>query len=313
MADDPKNGDRYSGPKSVLFNWNDLVYFLELARQRNLSGAARRLHVDHTTVSRRIRELENALNVKLFSRTRQGFNLTDAGVKLLDYAEAIESKTQSISTVIGHFDEEAKGIVRVATMEALGSLYLAPAITEFNRRNPYITIELVTAAHWINLSKREADILLSFPAPTGRRLNVTKIGEFRLWLYASPTYLKDHGEPQKVEDLKDHRFIDYIDDQVQIDAVRWLSDAVGEVTPSFRSSSLIAQFMSASSDGGIAMLPTFVATHDKNLSRVLPDKISVKRDIWLTVHEDLLHLARVNTVAAFFRDLIARDQPFLNG
>jgi len=312
VSDDHKSGAPRARRQSASFNWNDLTYFLELGRQRNLSGAARRLGVDHTTVSRRIRVLENALNVKLFSRTRQGFSLTDSGLKLLAYAEEIESNALSVSHVIGHFDEDASGVVRVATMEALGSLYLAPRIHEFNTRYPSITIELVTAARWINLSKREADILISFPPPSGRRLNVRKIGEFGLWLYAAPEYLKKYGEPQTIDDLKNHSMIDYIDDLVQIDTVRWLSDAIGETDTRFRSTSLIAQFMSTSAGVGIAMLPSFVAMHDKQLRRILPHQVLVKRDFWLTIHEDLLHLARVKAVATFLRDLIARDQPFLN-
>src|SRR3546814_7319434 len=93
-------------------------------------------------------------------------------------------------------------------MEALGSLYLAPNLKTFKDQYPAITIELVTAAHWINLSKREADILISFPRPSGKRLSVNKVGEFQLRLYASRDYLDAYGEPQTVEDLLKHRSVD---------------------------------------------------------------------------------------------------------
>ena len=168
------------------------------------------------------------------------------------------------------------------------------------REQPSVRIELVTASHWINLSKREADILISFPKPQGRRISVRKIGEFALHLYATPGYLKKIGIPKTIDDLKQHRLIDYIDELVQISAVRWLSDMIHEPPADFRSTSLVAQYHATAADLGIAMLPTFVAGRDKRLVRVLENDVVVKRDFWLTVHQDLLHLVKVLLLGFLF-------------
>lgn len=293
--------------KRHLFNWNDLVFFIEVSRQKSLAGAARRLSVDHSTVGRRIRELESALNVKLFDRTRGGFELTDQGLKLRLQVESMEGIAYKIGRNIGVGTETTSGVVRVASMEAIGSLYLAPRFQKFNETNPGITIELVTAPNWINLSKREADILISFPPPRGRKLNVEKIGEFSLWLYASDEYLSRYGAPSTVEELHDHRMIDYIDDLIEIDAVRWLSDAIGELPTAFRSTSLIAQFMATSAASGISMLPTFVAGRDPNLKALLTDQVQEMRDIWMTVHQDHMYVQRIKEVAQFLRTIIQED------
>ena len=119
--------------------------------------------------------------------------------------------------------------------------------------------------------------------------------------------------PESIDDLKAHRLIDYIDELVQISAVRWLSDMIQEPTAEFRSTSLVAQYQAAAGGLGIAMLPTFVACRDKNLVRVLGDRVVVKRDFWLTVHQDLLHLVRVRQVLAFLTKLIEEDREFLLG
>ena len=111
-------------------------------------------------------------------------------------------------------------------MEAFGSLYLSPRLAELYQRHPSVRVELVTASHWVNLSKREADVLISFPKPRGHRITAEKIGEFSLFLYASQDYIARYGMPRTVDDLKDHRFIDYIDELVVIPAVRWLSDVL---------------------------------------------------------------------------------------
>ena len=294
-----------------MFNWNDLVYFLAVERQGNLAGAAERLHADHATVSRRIRELEQALNCKLFNRTRSGFSLTDAGQRLLEYAEAIESNIHEIDHSVGQTAHELAGNVRVATMEGLGSLYLARHLVEFRKLFPAVDVELVTSPAIINLTKREADISISFLRPGGRRVSARKIGEFKLFLYASTDYLKATGTPKAVDDLSNHRFADYIDDLVQIDEVRWLHEISRSAPVAFRSSSLIAQYQFAAAGGGIAMLPTFVGVRDAKLVRVLPDKISVTRDIWIGVHEDQDHIRRICALSKYLTSLIKSDQRFL--
>ncbi len=300
-------------PGSARLDWNDLAVFLALTRHRNLSETARFLGVNHTTIGRRIRALESQLNQRLFERSRLGFLLTEAGHNLLQHAEGMEEHAHSIAVEFSETRAAPGGIVRLATMEALGSLYLAPRMARLYEEQPSVRIELVTASHWINLSKREADLLISFPKPQGRRIEVKKIGEFALHLYATPGYLKERGVPKTIDDLKHHRLIDYIDELVQISAVRWLSDVIHEPPADFRSTSLVAQYNAAAAGLGVAMLPTFVAGNDKRLVRVLERQVVVKRDFWLTVHQDLLHLVRVREVMAFLTKLIEDDRTFLLG
>jgi DNA-binding transcriptional LysR family regulator len=295
------------------FSWNDIAVFLALARHRSLTGAARELAVNHSTIGRRMRVLEIALDCKLFERTRSGFLLTDAGHRLLKEAEGAEAFIANIASAFGSEASRVSGTVRVATMEALGSLFLAPRFIELYERHPSVRVELVTASHWINLSKREADVLVSFPKPGGHRIASRKIGEFALFLYASQDYLSRRGTPESVKDLDRHVFVDYIDELVEISAVRWLSDVLRERECIFRSTSLVAQYHAALSGTGLAMLPTFVAGNDPRLRRVLPAQIKVKRDFWLSVHQDLEHIARVRQVMNFLQRIIADNAPFLDG
>ncbi len=296
------------------FDWNDLTYFLDLARQRQLAAVGKRLKADSTTVGRRIRHLEAQLGAKLFTRTRKGFVLTDAGQRLLLHAEGMEAKAREVEAAFGASgNERLSGTVRVGTMEALGSLYLAQRLAPFHARHPNILIELVTASNWINLTKREADILISFPRPNGLRLTCEKIGEFQLRLYASHDYIARRGDPQSMAELDRHDFIDYIGDLIQISAVRWLSDVIRKPRVVFRSSSLVAQYHAACAGIGIAMLPSFVAARDPRLAVVMTGRLAVSRDFWLSVHQDLQHTARIGEVSKFLKGMIQTDQPFLNG
>ena len=133
-----------------MFNWNDLVFFLELARQGRLMPAARRLKVDHTTVSRRISELEKDLAIKLFERKPDGFVLTEDGHRLLAIAEKMEVLGLSVMETIKSAPSEPSGRVRLATMEGIAAYYLTGKLAEFNALHPDILVELVTERHLIN-------------------------------------------------------------------------------------------------------------------------------------------------------------------
>lgn len=313
MSDDLNTSQHSVRPDLSRFDWGDIAVFLALARHKSLSGAARLLNVNHSTVGRRIRELESALETKLFERTRHGFLLTDAGELLFKDAEGVEAHISNIALQFSGEASRISGTVRVATMEALGSLFLAPRFVDLYEKVPSINVELVTASHWINLPKREADVLISFPKPNGHRIDSEKIGEFALFLYASHDYLEQHGTPATIDDLKKHRFVGYIDELIMIPAVRWLSDVLRNQDTQFRSTSLVAQYHATAAGMGVSMLPTFVAESDPRLVRVLPNDIKVKRDFWLSVHHDLEHINRVKQVLKFLKNLIHENADYLEG
>ncbi len=200
------------------FDWSDLVFFLELARQGRLVPAAKRLRADHTTVSRRVAELERGLNCKLFDRGANGFVLTDVGQKLFKYAEAIESSALAIEENVAGIASEPTGDVRVATMEGIGSFYLAPRMPILRQLFPEIRVELVTERHLISLTKREADISVSFAQMTGPRLISEAVGTFQLRLYASPQYLD-----RIFSAAEDARLRPVLIDQVSVMRSIWLT------------------------------------------------------------------------------------------
>jgi DNA-binding transcriptional LysR family regulator len=297
--------------RTLRYNWDDVIFFLEVARARNLVRAGQKLKVDQTTVSRRVRELERSLNTTLFKRSKAGFSLTEAGLRLLQFAEGMENNANAIvETVVGSEKTDAAGAVRIAGMEGIGSMYLTACMAEFNRSYPSIQVELITDTRLLDMTRREADIFISFFKPKGRRLSVKKIGEFRIFLYASSSYLQLRSAPTNLKDLEEHGFIDFIDEHILIKENRWLSDIVRPRHVVFRSTSLISQYVAASRGLGIAMLPSYVATHNRDLRPILPSYFSV-RDIWLSAHEDLLHIGRIKAVMNFLEKRVAADRDYL--
>ncbi|PPD15867.1 MAG: LysR family transcriptional regulator [Methylobacterium sp.] len=289
-----------------LLDWDDLRIFLDVARTGSIAQTARRLKVEPSTVSRRVAQLESALGVSMFERNRSGLKLTELGQRILLHAANLESSVFSIRSLVGA-DTAAAGHVRLATMEGIASLYVAPRLLRFRDISPDVTVELVTSAQVIHVSRREADLFLSFFKPPGQGLVSEKIGSFQVGLYASPLYLSRHGAPASLSDLRNHHFATYIDDMIQVDAVRWLEDIVSDVPVVFHSNSMIAQMNAAASGLGIVALPRFAGLSNDALVQVLPEEAVTNRDIWVNVHQDLQFAPRLRALVQFLKQQIKTD------
>ena len=289
-----------------LLNWDDLRVFIDVARTANLAQSSRRLKIDHSTVSRRVAQLESALGSSVFERTRSGLKLTDMGERILRHAESVESAIIGIRSEAGG-EVAASGVVRLATMEGIASLYLAPRLPVLREMAPDLRLELVTSPQVIHVARREADLFLSFFRPPGQGLVSEQIGQFTLNLYASPLYLARRGEPKNKVELQAHDFVTYIDDLIQVDAVRWLRDVVDDVHAVFNSNSMIAQMNAAAAGLGLVLLPRFAVHGDSPLVRVLEEDACTTREIWVNVHHDLQYAPRIKAIVQFLKRQIKAD------
>jgi DNA-binding transcriptional LysR family regulator len=290
-------------------SWDDLRIFLSVARAGNVSKAGRQLGIDHSTVGRRISALEHALETPIFERDRSGYRLNNQGRDMLAHVEAIEASVLTLGDALESGNPGPVGHVRIATMEGIASLYLSEQFVTLTRRSPGLTLELVTSAHDVRISQREADLFLGFFQPQGTELDVIKLGEFALRLYAHPDYLARHGAPSSLAELDSHTFVGYIPDLIQLDAVRWLDEVIAEPHIDFRSSSMLAQMFAAAAGGGIVMLPLFARPERFGLQEVLGGLVDVRREIWLSSHRYLQRVPRIRAVAAFLGEIIGRDYP----
>lgn len=300
-----------------MFNWDDIRFFLELARKGRLVAAASRLHVDHTTVSRRIAHLEQSVDARLFDKSPQGYQLTDAGRRLMVYAEAMETQSMAVYKDISGKDAQLTGTVRLATTEAVGSQLIARHLTDFRARHPGIELELIAETRRMSLSKREADIAIALARPDSGRLIAWKLADYSLRLYGAPSYLDSHPPIHSREDLAGHDFIGYIDDLLQMPELRFWETLVREPNLVFRSTNVMAQHNACTTGVGLALLHSFMAEHDDRIRPVLAngsaDDVEVVRTLWLVVHEDLRQVARVNAVCQYLTDLMRSSQPLLMG
>jgi len=288
-------------------DWDDLRVFLHVARSGNLTQAARRLRMDPSTVSRRISQLEGAIGFGVFERQRAGLKLSEVGERLLRHIESMESAVVAFQEELGADDAAVGGVVRLATMEGIASLYLAERLARLREVAPRLTVELVTSAQTIHVNRREADLFISFFQPPGQGLVSQKLGGFLLKLYASRAYVDRNGVPKDAAALQDHAFVSYIEDLILVDSVRWLRDVIEAPRISFHSNSMIAQMNAAAGGLGLVLLPTFAVAHNPHLFAILEGEVQTSREVWLNVHNDLQFSPRIRTVVAFLKELFRQD------
>lgn len=282
-------------------DWDNLRYFLELSRTGKLTSAARRLGVDHTTVSRRLQALEKSMGVALFSRKASGYALTEAGRRLLPQAEAMESAFSAIERDRSEHGDLVSGQVRIGATEGYGQVVLAQQLSELTRRHPNLSIDLLAVPRTVQLSRREADIVITLERPERGPYIITRLTDYVLRLYAAPRYLASHPPIHERDDLRQHRFVGYIDDLLYSRELQYLNE-IGKPQLALRSTSILAQQQAAAFGAGIAILPCFSADQDPRLVRVnVP--IEFKRTFWMLMPIELKDIARMKTTWNFLREM----------
>lgn len=294
------------------FSWDDLRFFLAVAREGTLTGAARRLRTDHTTVGRRIRGLEESLAAKLFDRHTTGYTLTPLGDTLLQHAERMEGVAISAEAVIEEINRPMSGLVRIGATDGFGTFFLAPRLGKLSHLHPTLEIQLLAMPRIFSLSRREADLTIGLAQPDEGRLYSRKLMDYELGVYASTEFLARSATIRKVEDLRSHPFVSYIDDLIYAKELNYIPRVDPAIRPMLKSSNPIAQLKAIVSGFGLGIMPCFMADPEPQLQRVLADKIMLRNTFWLITHADLRKVARVRTVADFiYREVNSERALFL--
>lgn len=285
------------------FDWNDLQAFLAVVRTGRLTVAARQLGIDHSTLSRRIAGLEEALGVALFDRRAAGYALTVEGERLIADAEAVESLALRIHA---RQDDAARGLtgsIRIGTPEAWGTYFLAPQLHLLAQQHPELEVELIANPRLFSLSKREADIAVSMTRPEQGRLYARRLNDYELGIYAAHDYLRQHGPVDHKAQLEAHPWIGYVEDLMWSQELDYLSEISAGLQPRIRISNIISQMAAVVGGAGLGVLPCFMARGEKTLVRLLP-QLRLYRSYWLITHADARDSLRVRVVADFIAERV---------
>jgi DNA-binding transcriptional LysR family regulator len=287
--------------------WGDLRYFLELARSGKLSATARKLGVEHTTVSRRITRLEQDLDISLFQRKGKGYLLSKAGEALMPHAEAMDAAMLTALSEAGAKDGGVSGTVRIGTPEAYGLCIIPRCLNQLYSEHPKLIVELLPLPHFPNLAAREVDILVSLAPPRTGRYVVSRLTDLEYQLHGSAEYLARHPAITSLEDLAEHDFVDYVQDQLMNEGLRYLEQLTPSPRRRFTSTSMLAQRDAVAAGLGLGMLIPYVVEQRPDLIPVLPGKARVSLTLWIAAPTELFKLRRVRAAWDFIREITESD------
>jgi DNA-binding transcriptional LysR family regulator len=289
--------------------WNDLSIVLEICRAGTLAGAARSLGVNHSTVFRRLNNIEENMGVRFFERLPHGYVMTGAGEAAMRAAESIDDVVLGLSRDLLGKDMRLQGPIRITAPEGVSLHLLGPCLEQFCRQHPEISIELVVTSSDLQLSRREADLAVRVTndppdSSLGRRLC-----RFRITMYAGRKYLKQKPGVR----LEDCDWVTSEDSVAWLPGLKWKKELHSPARRVLISNSTQAVLNVAKRGLGAIPLPCFWGDSEKKLMRLIDPPEELTMDLWLLTHPDLRHTARVRALMTFLYDSLQSKVDLIEG
>lgn len=284
--------------RSVLYQWDDIRFFLETWRSGSQTGAARRLGVSHTTVARHLARLQGDLGLDLFEKTAEGLVLTEAGYDILALAQQMEDLGATIGDRLASHDMAASGTVRIGAPDGFGNAFLSRVLPALHRQHPELEIELVPVPRAHKLWRRDVDIAISLDRPETGRVVMRKLVDYDLRLYGAPDLLAEQGTPQTTADLPRYPFVGYIGDLLYTDELDFNTALHPDLRVRYRAATVQAQLDAVAGGAGLGVLPSFMA-REAEVTPLLIDQVGFRRAYWLLIPQDIRDLARIRLAADF--------------
>ena len=296
-----------------MIDWNDLRFFLAVARTGSTAAAARSLHVNQSTVVRRVTTLEDGLGLRLFNRKRDGYRLSSEGEALLHDAMTIEASVQAMTRRAAALDTSFAGLLRVTAAEGMALGLVPQLLNEFRSRHPEIQVSLLIEDRYNDLSDGTAEIALRAGPPDNSTLVGRKLSDQSWAVYGSRSYVERFGRPITLEDLNAHRVIGFEGRIEHITPARWLRAVAPRCERVSHSNSVLGLLFAAQSGFGLALLPCQIGDSESSLVRVIDPLPELTGGFYILTHPDLRKLYKVRTFFDFVTKEIVKYRPLLVG
>jgi len=287
-------------------DWNALKVFLAISRSGSLAAAARDLKVNHSTIFRRLKQLEDDIQGRLFERINNRYVLTTLGCEVLDQAQQIESSFADLDRKIVGVDLQPKGIVKITAPNNIAYRYLAPSTVQFNTLYPHIQLEILVSNQMLNMSNRQADIAVrATPAPPEHLIG-RRVQRFNWSIYASRQYQHPLGLPTSIDQLAGHSLIGATGELQELAAFIWLNQHFSD-TIRTRADDLTSMSYLVEAGQGLALLPD--DQERPEIIKLFSVAEVAPSDIWLLTHADLRNVARIKLVMQHLTNVFLQTEP----
>ncbi len=286
-------------------NWDDLRFFLATARSGSITGAARQLGVQHSTVSRRMRKLEEKLGARLIERKKNGYELTSAGENVKQAAIRMEAEALAVDGTLLNKDTHLVGSLRVTAINNMASTILMPMFARFNEAHPQVELQVMVSNSNASLSQREADVAIRLSNSPSETLIGKRVLTVASAIYGRQTYLeklRQVGENPKwlgVECCGFHK--------------TWTNQACKEHAHHFISDDTLLTLAAIKEGLGISILPCFMGDSEPLLERYAEPNPDYNLGLWILLHPDLKRTARVLAFRDHMIMAINEQQDLLGG
>jgi DNA-binding transcriptional LysR family regulator len=286
-------------------SWDEIRYFVAAARRGSLNAAADDAGVDHSTLSRRIRALEDRLGVRLLDRSPIGLKLTEDGKSALLEAEQMEAAAHRL--VLGSVGNDARlaGTVRLSITEGLASHWLVSRLPLLRDKYPEIEITLESANVHEELSAN-TDISIRYAAPTKLDLVGRKGPRINFRLFGTDAYIKKFGLPKSILELGQHFFIDHTVQHHIASLDPWQA-MLASLPIKLRAANYINVLAAMNAGVALSLQPMYVTTMAPQLIAADLD-LGYRVDVWIIYHSDRRNVARIRAVSEELLLMGKRDQ-----
>ena len=266
-------------------DWDDARMFLAFAREGSFSAAAKRLSVQHSTISRRIHALEKSLATPLLERSATGYVLTKAGEKLTESAARMERELLSFEATSSGQSDAPSGELHVTAIANMASTVLMPLFARFNATYPGIDLRLEVTNNSVRLAQRDADVALRQTNTPGDTLIGTRLVTVASAVYGSVDYCADIASGRAPEKWVGVDCCDY--------HRTWTKQAWPQLDHSFCVDDTSLTVAALKEGLGVGFLPCFLGDSDPSLVRFRAPEKKHELGLWLLYHRDLKNTKRV--------------------
>lgn len=287
-------------------DWNLIRSFVAVAETGSLSAAARSLASSQPTLGRHIAELEQALDVTLFRRGRNGYVLTEAGSLLFERGRAVSEEATAFARLALGSVEAIAGTVRIAASEMVAAHVLPAMLARLGLEEPGIEVEIVASNQVENLLRRDADIAIRMVRPAQNELVAHKVTDIALSMCATSAYLDRRGRPSAPDDLRDHDLIGFDRSDEMIRGFEHFLPGITRQDFRLRSDNHIVLWEAVRAGNGIGIAQEQLVRREPHLEIVLPELTLPMLPVWLAMHRDVRASVRIRRVADFLHEELKR-------
>ena len=287
-------------------DWDKLKIFHNVALDLNISEAAHKMNISHSSISRQISALERDLKVSLFKRHARGLTLTEQGKILFKTAHDIFGKIALTEAKLTESKEKPTGPLTIAATVAFGTTWLAPRIEKFTNSYPEIDVSIIIENKFTDLSQGEADVALRLTEPTQMDLIRFPLYEFQFKIYSSPEYIEKFGIPKDVSELPNHKIVAFGDSvEPSIPDVNCILDLLpkNKKVKTLFISNMYGVMRAIGGGAGIGALPEYMRISNNNLVPILPNADTPKTIIYFTYPPELKGSKKIEAL----RDFLVRE------